>query len=225
MWNFQNGIVVVTQVAPQKEHQTQTVKCKVDSWRETQVMGTPFYSVKILQIQRHLWSRLLFPVRRKQRQKGNLMDTAVMTASSEVPLKKTHDPPPDTEKMMLCECSQQRSSPQSEVTDQNLQSETPCCDLPIESVQEAQGIRCWSGCRQPNRLSANDTGCRLSYLDAESLVLPLSQIKNVALSGSISTQALMWAWQPYLMQGLVCKQRLFWDIQFCFSMFGYGLCY
>jgi hypothetical protein len=46
------------------------------------------------------------------------MDTAVMTASSEVPLKKIHDPPPDTEKMMLCGCSQQRSSPQSEVTDQ-----------------------------------------------------------------------------------------------------------
>ncbi len=119
------------------------------------------------------------------------MDTAVMTASSEVPLKKTHDPPPDTEKMMLCECSQQRSSPQSEVTDQNLQSETPCCELPIESVQEAQGVRRSSGCRQPNIHSANDTGCRLSYLDAESLVLPLSQIKNISLSGSISTQALM----------------------------------
>jgi hypothetical protein len=55
--------------------------------------------VKILQIQRHLRSRLLFPVSGKQRQKGNLMDTAVMTASSEVPLKKTHDPPPDTEKV------------------------------------------------------------------------------------------------------------------------------
>ncbi|CAM6056515.1 unnamed protein product [Sphagnum tenellum] len=43
------------------------------------------------------------------------MDTAVMTASSEVPLKKTHDPPPDTEKMMLCEGLElnemERSSP------------------------------------------------------------------------------------------------------------------
>ncbi|KAH8972963.1 hypothetical protein BDL97_01G019700 [Sphagnum fallax] len=109
---------------------------------------------------------------KKAETEGNLMDTAVMAASSEAPLKETHDPPPDMEKMMQCERSQPRCSPQSEVTDQNFQSETPFCDLPIESVQEAQGTTSPSGWRQPTILSANDTGCRLSFLDAKSLVLP-----------------------------------------------------
>jgi hypothetical protein len=127
--------------------------------------------------------------------------------------------------MMQSERSQPRCSPQSEVTDQNLQSETPFRDLPIESVQEAQGTTSPSGWRQRTILSANDTGCRLSFVDAKSLVLPSFSDKKYCTIRVNQHPGFNGRMATISDAGVSLQaENPFGTSQFCFSMFGYVLC-
>jgi hypothetical protein len=63
--------------------------------------------------------------------------------------------------------------------------------LPVECLQEPEGIRNSTELRQPTLLSANDAGYRFLHLFIYTeLSCHLSQMLNIAVPGSLSTRVL-----------------------------------
>jgi hypothetical protein len=127
-----------------------------------------------------------------------LLDNEVMTKTpSEAPLKQTpvNHLPLQTKKVMQCEYWNQKKVPPSSSSlaamDKTFPSAAPIYELPVECLQEPEGIRSSTELRQPTLLSANDAGYRFLHIFIYTeFSCHLSQMLNIAIPGSLSTRGL-----------------------------------
>ncbi|CAK9219332.1 unnamed protein product [Sphagnum jensenii] len=115
-----------------------------------------------------------------------LLDNEAMTETpSDAPLKQTpvNHLPLQTKKVMQCEYLNQKKIPPSSSSlaamDKTFPSAAPIYELPVECLQEHEGIRSSTELRQPTLLSANDA------VEANSLELSEMEIRSAPTDKTI----------------------------------------